>query len=302
MISTSTWPVCGTSSAGLKMHAFPQTQRRKHLPRRDRHREVERRDDARHADRATEAHRPLVAQLARHGVAEQPASFGRRVVRRVDAFLDVAARLGERLAHLARHEVGDLFLPLRHDVADAAQHVAARRRRRAAPDLEAALRRLDGRVDVRRRRTSGNGRSRRDASAGFEFSKYSPLIGGTQSPPMKFLKVFMSVRDELLGRNEVRRSRRSCRRVADTAARASSAAARRCCGRRSAPAAVRGSPVPGCASPASRSRCAAAPRSRRAPTPEHEEQRERVRGPRDGARSRPSSRRRSAITTATAPR
>src|SRR5438309_1310571 len=38
---------------------------------------------------------------------------------------------------------------------------------------------------------SGNRPIVSDRSAGFLFSKYSPLIGGTQSPPMKFLKVFI---------------------------------------------------------------------------------------------------------------
>ena len=126
----------------------PAHQRREHLPRRDRERKVERRDDAGDADRAAEAHRPLGAQLAGHGVAVQAAPFRRREVRGVDALLHVAARLGERLAHLARHEVGDLVLARRHQVADAPQHVAAGRRRRAAPELEAAPRRRHGPLHV----------------------------------------------------------------------------------------------------------------------------------------------------------
>ena len=39
-------------------------------------------------------------------------------------------RLGERLSHLARHRIRDLFLPLCHEVADATHHVATRRSRR----------------------------------------------------------------------------------------------------------------------------------------------------------------------------
>ena len=134
--------VCGTSSAGLKTTALPQSSAgnvfhvgiaigklngvmRPHTPI---------------GRRMLIAH--LLAQLARHRVAEQAASFGGRVVRRVDAFLHVAARLGERLAHLAGHEVGDLFLARRQQVADAAQHVTAGRRRRALPALEAASRAL----------------------------------------------------------------------------------------------------------------------------------------------------------------
>jgi hypothetical protein len=50
---------------------------------------------------------------------------------------------------LARHQVGDFILALRHDVADPAQDVATGRCRRSAPDLEPATRRLDGTVDIR---------------------------------------------------------------------------------------------------------------------------------------------------------
>src|SRR5437868_5074186 len=74
-------------------------ERGKHLPRRDGHRKVERRNDAGDTDRSTKAHRPLVPHLTRHGVTEEPTSFRRGVVRGVDAFLYVAARLGERLSH-----------------------------------------------------------------------------------------------------------------------------------------------------------------------------------------------------------
>ena len=187
-------PVCGTSSAGLKTHAFPHSSagnifhvgiaigklngvmmpatpigRRKLI-----------------------AH--LFAQLARHGVAEQPAPFGRRVVRGVDPFLHVAARLGERLAHLARHQVGDLFLPLRQEVADAAQHVAARGRRRARARARSRAARTPPRarrpprrraesvpIDVATRRPDSCSRNTRRRSA------------ATHSPPMKFLNVFMSL-------------------------------------------------------------------------------------------------------------
>ena len=129
---------------GLEHAGVPADQRREHLPRGDCEREVERRDDAGHTDRPTETHRPLGAQLAGHRVPEQATPFGGRVVRRVDAFLHITARLGQRLAHLAGHEVRELFLTRHQDVAHAAQHVTARRRRSALPTLEAALGGLDG--------------------------------------------------------------------------------------------------------------------------------------------------------------
>src|SRR5580692_7531351 len=55
-----------------------------HFPRRNREWEIERRDDSRDTDRTAETHGPLVPQLARHGVAEHPASFSRGVECGVD--------------------------------------------------------------------------------------------------------------------------------------------------------------------------------------------------------------------------
>jgi hypothetical protein len=81
-------------------------------------------------------------------VPEELAALRGRVVRGVDPLLHVAARLLERLPHLARHEVGQLLLALGHQVADAAEHVAARRGRGVAPEGEAALGRGHRAVDV----------------------------------------------------------------------------------------------------------------------------------------------------------
>ncbi len=128
----------------------PAHERGKHLPRRNRERKIERCDDPGDADRPAKAHRPLVPQLRRHGVAEETAPFRRRVVRSVDPFLHVAARLGERLAHLARHQVRDLVLSPGEEVADAAKHLATFRCRRATPDVEPAFRRAHRAVDVLR--------------------------------------------------------------------------------------------------------------------------------------------------------
>ena len=161
-------------------------QRREHLPRRDRQRKIERRDDPAHADRAPIAHRPLGAQLARHRVAEQLASHRRRVVRGIDSFLDVASRLGERLPHLAGHEVRDLFLSPCRGCRRAAEHIAARRRRRAPPALESALRRLAPRDRHRRRPIVGNVPITSRVSAGLTLSNVSWLAASTHWPAMKF--------------------------------------------------------------------------------------------------------------------
>ena len=165
-ISTSRCTVCGTSSAGLKMHRVPAQQRGKHLPRRDRQREVERRDEARRRRSAGGSSSPTCPRSSRrHGVAEEPPALGRGVVRGVDPLLHVAPRLGEHLAHLARHGVGDLFLALDQEVADAAEHVAARRRRRAAPQREAAL---------------GRARPPRSTSRGVGVGKAPDQVGGVR--------------------------------------------------------------------------------------------------------------------------
>src|SRR5438874_2019857 len=78
-------------------------QRWNDLPGRDRHREVPGRDDRAHAERLAHRHRKLVAQLRWHGLAEHPPPFPGDVEGHVDGFLDVAPRLVQDLAHLARH-------------------------------------------------------------------------------------------------------------------------------------------------------------------------------------------------------
>ncbi len=133
---------------GLEDAGVSADQCGKHLPGGNRHREVERRHDPRDADRAAKAHRPLVSQFARHRVPEEAAPLDRRVVRGIDPLLHVAPRLGERLPHLPGHQVGDLLLSRGEDVAHSAQYVAAKRRGRRAPQLEAARSRLDRAIDV----------------------------------------------------------------------------------------------------------------------------------------------------------
>jgi hypothetical protein len=105
------------------------------------------------------------------------------IVRRVDALLNVTARFSERLAHLTRHEIGDLVLSLRHQVADAPKHIAAGGSRRLAPLLE-TRRRLDHALDVRSA-DRGKATDHVETSAGFWFSK-PHTDQRTQSPPMKF--------------------------------------------------------------------------------------------------------------------
>ena len=117
--STSSVAQCGVSRRRLEHDRVAGDERRHHLPARDRHREVPGRDDPGHADRLADAHRPLVGQLGRDGVAEHPAALAGHQVGDVDAFLDVAARLGEDLAHLAGHRPREPLLVLGHERAEA---------------------------------------------------------------------------------------------------------------------------------------------------------------------------------------
>ena len=92
-ISTSRWAVWGTSSDGLRITALPQSSAGNVFQVGNRHRKVERRDEPGDADRPAVAHRPLVRQLRRHHVAEEPPPLGRGVVGGVDPLLHVAAGL-----------------------------------------------------------------------------------------------------------------------------------------------------------------------------------------------------------------
>ena len=121
---------------------------RHRLPARDGHREVPGRDDPGHAERLADAHRPLVGELGRDRLAGHPATLAGHQVGDVDAFLDVAARLGEDLAHLAGHRPGQPFLVLGHERAEGVQDLAALGGRRPAPHREGGLGGLDGHRDV----------------------------------------------------------------------------------------------------------------------------------------------------------
>ena len=111
-------------------------ERREELPGGDGDREVPGGDDADDPDRAPDGHGELVGHLRWHGLPEEAPALPGHVVRDVDRLLDVAARLGQDLAHLAGHEPGELFLVLGQQARDAEQDLATLRRRHGAPARE----------------------------------------------------------------------------------------------------------------------------------------------------------------------
>src|SRR5688572_30570923 len=76
----------------LEDHCVSTDERGKHFPGGNRQRKVERANQPGDSYRAAITHRPLVAELAWHGVPEQAAAFARGVVSRIDALLNVASR------------------------------------------------------------------------------------------------------------------------------------------------------------------------------------------------------------------
>ena len=93
------------------------------------------------AERLADRHRELVAQLGGHRLPVLAAAFAGHEERHVDRFLDVAARLVEDLAHLARHVAGERLLAL----GDAAARRGTESRRAAAPARAASARRRGAR-------------------------------------------------------------------------------------------------------------------------------------------------------------
>ena len=146
--STTSVAQCGVSLDGLKTTVLPDHQGRHRLPARDGDREVPGGDDPGDAQRLADRHRPLVGQLGRDGVAEHPAAFARHQERDVDALLDVAARLGEDLAHLAGHRSRQALLVLRHQRAEPVQDLAALGGGRPAPHRPGGFGRLDRHGDI----------------------------------------------------------------------------------------------------------------------------------------------------------
>ena len=146
--STRSVAQCGRIGRRLEHDRVPGHEGGHRLPARDRHREVPGRDDAGHAQRLADAHRPLVGQLGRDRVAGHPATLARHQVGDVDAFLDIAAGLGQDLAHLAGHRPREPLLVLGHERPERVQDLATLGGGRPAPHREGRLGRLDRHRDI----------------------------------------------------------------------------------------------------------------------------------------------------------
>ena len=174
---------------GLEHDGVAGHERRHHLPARDRHREVPGRDDPGHTERLADAHRPLVGQLRRDRVAGHPPALAGHQVGDVDAFLDVAARLGDDLAHLAGHRPGEVApcaRPSARRTRTGSRHASgAGVRRHIGQAVSAALMAIatSAAVPCWNRPTTSR------VSAGLRLSNVAPDVDSHHSPAMKWRKV-----------------------------------------------------------------------------------------------------------------
>ena len=127
----------GRQRRGLEDDRVARRERRAELPRRDRDGEVPRHDEPDHAERLAEGH--VDAAGDRDRVAQQPLRRTRVVVEDVDDHADLAARVADRLTHVARLDLGELLGAVRHGVGESPEQRAAVVRRDRAPGGEGRL-------------------------------------------------------------------------------------------------------------------------------------------------------------------
>ena len=177
-ISTKRWPSIGRVAGGLEDDRVAADEGGRDLPARDGDGEVPRRDRADDPDRHADAHLELVRHLRRRRLAEEAATLAGHVEGHVDRLLDVAARLGAHLAHLAHHQLGQLVLALDEALRDPEEDLATPGRRRQAPALVRFLRGLDRAIDV----VHGRARERPDRLAGRGIRGVERLVAGGVHP------------------------------------------------------------------------------------------------------------------------
>ncbi len=118
-------------------------ERGRELPDGDGDGEIPRRDEGDDAVRLPDGVGEVRGQFRRDGLAVHAARFAGAELHDVDGALQLAARLRERLALLAREQGGDLVLVLFDQACEARDDASARRRGRRAPAAEGFLGGLD---------------------------------------------------------------------------------------------------------------------------------------------------------------
>ena len=129
--------VSGVSSAGLSTTVLPAASAGRELPRRDRQREVPRRDQPDDAERLAERHRDAAGDRDR--VAEVALDAARVVAERLGDHADLAARVADRLAGVARLERRELLEAVLDERGHAQQQPRAVARGDRRPGREAAF-------------------------------------------------------------------------------------------------------------------------------------------------------------------
>ena len=145
----------GVSSAGFSTTVLPAASAGAELPGGDRQREVPGNDQPDDAERL--ADREGLAPGDRDRLAEQPLGRRRVVAERLDRHPDLAARVADRLAGVARLEQRELLVVLLEHDDERAQTLGPRGRSQRTPGREGRPRAGDGLVDLRRAR-AGNRR------------------------------------------------------------------------------------------------------------------------------------------------
>ena len=125
----------GVSAAGLMIAVQPAAMRGCDLARRHGQREVPWSDEVRRPDRQVGDDHPARAFRVRAVVPGDAHRLFAEPAQELAAVADLATRLGERLAHLERHQQGEVFLALLQQVERAAQDLAANPRRGRRPGL-----------------------------------------------------------------------------------------------------------------------------------------------------------------------
>ena len=170
----------------LDHHRIAGHDRREDLPGRDGDREVPRRDAADDAERLAHGHRPLVAQLARHRLAERAATLAGDELPHVDCFLDVAPSLGEHLAHLPGHELRERLLAVLEQLGGTQDDRGARRPRRPPPAVERCSRAAATAASTSAASLRENTPTTSPLFAGLRDSKVRPDPAGRKAPLIRF--------------------------------------------------------------------------------------------------------------------